>query len=113
MTDVTRVLDQLERVTERLATVAKDLAVVADRQAGAGAVMQEIREELAAESELRLKLEKRLDKWINRGWGAWGVVVAAFSLITTLNWTRPPDMPILSSPPAREVPQDQRTSTPK
>lgn len=93
MTDMERterILDRLEQVAEKLATVATELAVVADRQA---AHATEITRLSGAVQQVR----SDLDKWVHRGWGAWGVVVIIFTLVTALNL---PDRfgPLLSTP---------------
>lgn len=81
MTDIERterILDRLEQVAERLASVATELAVVADRQATHATEITRLR---GAVQEVR----SDLDKWVHRGWGAWGVVVVIFTIVTALN----------------------------
>lgn len=106
--DIDRILGQLEKVTERLSGVATDLALVADRQATTSATISELQRGLASESMLRIELERKVDKWIHRGWGAWGMAVVLFTVLTAL-WAAPwkSDTPVMT-PPSREVPASER-----
>ena len=81
MTDLERterILGRLEQVAERLAAVATELAVVADRQATHASEIQRL-------SGAVQQVRTDLDKWVHRGWGAWGVVVLIFTIVTALN----------------------------
>lgn len=103
MSDIDRVISNLDRLTDRLGEVVTELKVVASRQADHKDELLELRAEVEVERKLRVLLEQKVDKWINRGWGAWGVVIAIFTVVTALNWpqqlmtpTETPKRPALS-----------------
>ncbi len=96
----------LEKTTLRLSDVAGELKLIADRQVYASGAIQELEHDLKEERRERLALEKKVDRWVNRGWGAWGVLVLAFTLVTAFDFKRPPEPPaIVTQQPERDIPQ--------
>ena len=86
MSDLERVVDHLDKLTERLGEVVTELKLVSKQQINHQTDIVDLRRELKAEQEARRELERKVDRWVNRGWGAWGVVVAIFTVVTALNW---------------------------
>lgn len=96
----------LEKTTLRLSDVAGELRLIADRQVYASDAIQELEKEMKEERRERMALERKVDRWVNRGWGAWGVLVMAFTLVTAFDFKRPPDPPaIVNQQPERDIPQ--------
>jgi hypothetical protein len=103
-----RVVDSLERLTERLASAASDMRVLAERQAAAAEVTSNVRHDidtlrrlLDEERKARLAVASDLSMWVNRGWGAWGLLTLIFVLFTTMDWHRRPDPPLYHYTPPR------------
>jgi hypothetical protein len=98
-----RMVSSLEATTLRLAEVSGDLKLIAERQVSASGSIVQLERSMNSEREAVTKLEAKVDRWINRGWGAWGVVVLAFTLFTAIDFKRMPEVlpaPHYPPPPA-------------
>lgn len=93
--------ERLEDKVDRIATAVEKLAVHSLR-------LDIVEKEQASARDERMKLRADLDKWVNRGWGAWGVVVIVFTLITSYDWIKAPPAP----PPTHQYQQHQGAPVP-
>lgn len=94
--------ERLEDKVDRIATAVEKLAVHSLR-------LDIVEKEQASAREERMKMRADLDKWVNRGWGAWGVVVVVFTLITSYDWVKAPPP---ATPPAYHYQQHQSEPVP-
>lgn len=99
----------LEQLTWRLSEVITELKVLGERQAIESRSLAALSERVEAEARERANLRRDLDKWVHRAWGAWGVLVLAFTVVTAVDWgvarsfVAPPPVAIKeSAPPAKE-----------
>lgn len=108
MSEVDRVIDQLSDLTRELRDVVVELKGVATQQAGHADEIGRLRASLEEERKERIQLDKKVDKWVQRGWGAWGAVVAIFTVVTALNW---PQQLMATPPDVAKRPTSTQTTT--
>lgn len=71
---------RLEAKVDKLGEAIQKLILVEERQANQGARIGVVEQRMAAMEVSHNKLENKVEKWINRGIGVWGVVVTLFAL---------------------------------
>jgi hypothetical protein len=92
-----KLVERLEGVSAGLQSVASDMRVLTERLLLTSNAVTKLENEIAEERKERLKLRADLDKWVNRGWGVWGALAAAFAIVTAIDWAR---VPVQMAPPA-------------
>lgn len=98
---IERLFERLEETAISLAHVAGDLKLVAERQETASIAMTSLQRATEENRASISRLRSDLDKWVNRGWGAWGVVFLLFTIVTAVDWGWARG--ILGQPPAQHV----------
>lgn len=101
---------RLEGTVNKIAEAVSRLVLIEERQAVQRGEIDGLRTEMIAEREARYALKAELDKWVNRGWGAWGVVVAVMSVAGAIGWKALPDKQYVP-PPSYSV-RDERPKLP-
>lgn len=81
--------DRLEGTVNKIAEAVSRLVLLEERQSVQRLDFERLREEMDVERAERLTVQQKLDKWVNRGVGAWGVVVAAFTVLTAVYLHQP------------------------
>lgn len=81
--------ERLEGTVNKIADAVSRLVLLEERQSVQRHDFENLRDEMDTERDERLKVQQKLDKWVNRGVGAWGVVVAAFTVITAVYFHEP------------------------
>lgn len=81
--------ERLEGTVNKIADAVSRLVLLEERQSVQRHDFESLREEMDGERDERLKVSQRLDKWINMGVGAWAVVVAVFTILTTVYFHEP------------------------
>lgn len=76
-------ISRLELGLKEIATAVRDLILIDERQKVQGIRIGELEKQNAAQAKELELLQRKVDSWINRGIGAWGVVLI---LAAILGW---------------------------
>jgi len=74
-------LHRLESKVDKLTDAVMRLVLIEERQVTQGERIDAVETQLSAHRGSLLELERRVDKWINRGIGAWGLAIALFAAL--------------------------------
>ncbi len=74
-------LHRLESKVDKLTDAVMRLVLIEERQFTQGERIESVETQLSAHQGALLDLERRVDKWINRGIGARGLVIALFAVL--------------------------------
>ena len=72
---------RLEGKVDKLADAVTKLVLVEERQANQGERIGRVEQRVAAVETSSSKLDKKVEMWINRGIGVWGLAVTIFTLV--------------------------------
>lgn len=75
--------DKLEAKVDVLIIAVNRLALIDERQIEAGKRMGIVEDRIAKNEEKADQIDRKVDKWINRGIGIWGVVGFLFLVYQT------------------------------
>ena len=80
---------RLESKVDRLTDAVMRLVLIEERQTTQGERIGAIEQRLAAHDVSIQNTDRRLDKWINRGTGAWGLAVVSYAAVELgIRWLR-------------------------
>lgn len=108
-----RLVDRLEGVSKGLQEIASDIRLLTERLVLTTNTVAKLEGEIAEERRERQKLRSDLDKWVNRGWGVWGALAAAFAIVTAIDWSRAPIKVVPPYYPAQKAAELPNNSTGK
>lgn len=80
--------DRAERIESKidvLTTAVNRLAIIDERQIEAGRRIGTIEDRVSKMEEKVQNVDRKLDKWINMGMGAWAIVVTLFAIYQTFS----------------------------
>ena len=72
---------RLESKVDRLGEAIQKLILVEERQANQGARIGTLEQRIAVAETSHTKLDRKVEMWINRGIGVWGLAVTLFALV--------------------------------
>ena len=72
---------RLESKVDRLGEAIQKLILVEERQANQGARIGTLEQRIAVTETSYAKLDRKVEMWVNRGIGVWGLAVTLFALI--------------------------------
>ena len=72
---------RLEGKVDKLADAVGKLILFEERQATQGARIGDVEKEIALAQQSIMRVEHKVDQWINRGVGVWAVVAIIFALM--------------------------------
>jgi hypothetical protein len=72
---------RLESKVDRLSDAIQKLILVEERQANQGERIGKVEQRVSSVESLHSKLDGKVEKWINRGIGVWGLAVTLFALM--------------------------------
>lgn len=76
---------RLEAKVDKLTDAVGKLILFEERQATQGERIGAIEMRCAAHDTSITKIDKKVDQWVNRGIGVWGLAVTIFALIQALH----------------------------
>lgn len=76
-------LTSIERRLDRLADAVEKLVLIEERQSAQGARIDTVEVRISAVEKSVQDTDKKVDKWINRGIGAWALAATVFGLLKT------------------------------
>ena len=74
------IFERLETKIDRLTEAVTRLVLVEERQTRQGERIGALEQRAAVIEDKGQETKEKLDKWINRGVGVWGVVLALYSI---------------------------------
>ena len=72
---------RLEGKVDKLADAVSKLVLVEERLSNQGERIGKVEQRIAANEVHAQKLDRRLEMWVNRGIGVWGLAVTLFTLV--------------------------------
>ena len=72
---------RLESKVDKLGDAIQKLILVEERQANQGARIGALEQRVAVAETAHAKLDRKLEMWVNRGIGVWGLAVTLFALL--------------------------------
>jgi hypothetical protein len=72
---------RLEGKVDKLADAVGKLILFEERQATQGARIGVVERDIALASQAIVRVERKVDQWVNRGVGVWAVVAVIFALM--------------------------------
>lgn len=72
---------RLESKVDRLSDAVQKLILVEERQANQGERIGKVEQRVANVEGQHNKLDTKVERWINRGIGVWGLAVTLFALL--------------------------------
>lgn len=72
---------RLETKVDKLTDAVSKLILVEERLANQGERIGRVEQTVAVVEAHSYKVERKLDQWVNRGIGVWGLAVTLFALI--------------------------------
>lgn len=75
---------RLEAKVDKLGEAVTKLVLVEERMANQGHRIGNVEQKLMGVSVRIDEIDKKVDQWLNRGIGVWGLAVAAFAVIQYL-----------------------------
>lgn len=72
---------RLEGKVDKLSDAVTKLIVFEERQATQGQRIGEVEKEVAVAQSAVSRIDAKVERWINRGIGAWGVAAVVFALM--------------------------------
>jgi len=106
-----KLFDKLEATTVKLTQVAGELKSVADKQVAVSESVAELRKSVEANKAAIAVVRSDLDKWVNRGWGAWGVIFLLFTIVTAVDWSSGTSWVAKIVPPHVQLERDLRSQS--
>ena len=76
---------RMESKIDKLTEAVTRLVLIEERQTRQGERIGALEQRAAVIEDKALVTKEKLDKWINRGVGVWGVVLALFAIYKLLN----------------------------
>lgn len=76
-------LDRLENKVDKLVEAISHLVLVEERQLMHSTRIAKVEAAVEHGAAEVIKVDRKVDQWINRGIGVWGLAAIAFALITT------------------------------
>lgn len=74
-------ISRLESAIKEIALAVRDLILIDERQKVQGQRIGELEKQNASQGKELELLQRKVDSWINRGIGAWGVVLVLAAII--------------------------------
>lgn len=74
-------IKRLEEKVDKLADAVGRLILFEERQATQGARIGECEKDVALAQQAVMRIERKVDQWINRGIGVWAAAVVVFALV--------------------------------
>lgn len=72
---------RLETKVDKLTDAVSKLILVEERLANQGERIGRVEQSVAVIESHSYKVERKLDQWVNRGIGVWGLAVTLFALV--------------------------------
>ena len=72
---------RLENKVDRLGEAIQKLILVEERQATQGTRIGVVEQRVASLETAHWKLDRKVEMWVNRGIGVWGLAVSLFALL--------------------------------
>jgi SMC interacting uncharacterized protein involved in chromosome segregation len=72
---------RIEETLKELASAVRTMILIDERQTVQGARIGKLEQDLATVKESLNNIKSKLESWINRGIGAWGIAIVAWSVI--------------------------------
>ncbi len=72
---------RLEAKVDRLGEAIQKLILVEERQATQGVRIGAVEQRISSIETAHNKLDRKLEMWVNRGIGAWGLAVTLFAIL--------------------------------
>lgn len=72
---------RLESKVDKLAETLTKLVLVEERQVNQGERIGKVEQRVSAVEASATKIDRKVEMWINRGIGVWGLAVTVFALI--------------------------------
>lgn len=72
---------RLEAKVDKLTDAVSKLILVEERQANQGERIGKVEQRISAVEATTNKIDKKLEMWVNRGIGVWGLAVTLFALL--------------------------------
>ena len=72
---------RLESKVDKLTDAVTRLVLVEERSSNQGERIGKVEQKMAASETAHNKLDRKVEMWVNRGIGVWGLAVTLFALI--------------------------------
>lgn len=72
---------RLENKVDKLTDAVGKLILFEERQANQGERIGNVEAKISVHDATLQRVDKKVDQWVNRGFGMWGAAVLAFSVI--------------------------------
>lgn len=73
--------NRLESKVDKLTDAVLRLVLVEERQSAQGERIGLVEQKIAVNESTLVRIDSKVERWINRGIGAWGVAVVLFAII--------------------------------